>query len=249
MRRWTSILLGLALGALTQPFPAVAREGKIIAIDPGHGGPEPGAVAGDLVERDVNLGIALDVGELLREEGFGVVFTRSTTEAVNPDYVRAPDRPQQRRDLQMRVEIANAARAQLFLSIHNNGSPNPAERGTEIWYDASRPFSDRNLLLAELALDGIVNRLRAAGYDGHDRGVRDDARFKVFRGRAFPLFVLGPGNTSFRSYEPSGMPGILGESLFLTNAGDAAALRRSATLHAIALGYRDAVVDYFRQVG
>ena len=128
-----------------------------------------------------------------------------------------------------------------------NGSLNPAERGTEIWYDGGRTFADRNLTLAELALHNITQRLRAAGYDGISRGVREDSHFRVFRDRPFPLFVLGPGTTGFRPYQPTAMPGILGETLFLTNPGDAAALRQPAALQAIAAGYRDAVAGYFRQ--
>jgi N-acetylmuramoyl-L-alanine amidase len=220
---------------------------RTIAIDPGHGGPESGAVAGDLVERDLNLSIALVLAQLLRDKGFVVVLTRSTAAAVNPYYVQVPDRAEARRDLETRVDIANLANADLFLSIHNNGSPVPAERGTEVWYDSSRPFSDRNQTLAQLVLDNVVSSVRAAGFDDISRGVRDDREYRVVRGRSFPLYVLGPGASGVRPHAATAMPGVLGENLFLTNVGDAAALHDPKILRAIASGYADAVDAYFSQ--
>jgi len=218
----------------------------IVAIDPGHGGPEPGAVYGDLVERDLNLAIGLDLAQQLTDEGFQVVLTRTSSAAVNPDYVMAPDRPNARKDLQMRVDTANEANADLFLSLHNNSSVNPAERGTEVWYDGSRPFAEQNAALAQLVLDSVVAEVNRAGYTDVSRGTREDSRYRVFGERAFPLFVLGPGTSGFRQYTPTGMPGVLGETLFLSNPGDAHALRQPAVLHAIASGYRQAVQAYFQ---
>jgi N-acetylmuramoyl-L-alanine amidase len=237
----------LKAGAVLPPLQPAAAGPHVVAIDPGHGGPESGATAGDLVERDLNLQIALDLAQQLRESGYGVVLTRTTAAAVNPEYIEAPNRPQYRRDLQDRIDIANGSAAEVFISIHNNGAPNAAERGTEIWYDPSRAFADRNQALAQLALDGIVSRVRAAGYDGLRRGLREDSHFRVFRDRAFPLYILGPGTTGFRSYEPTAMPGILGEGLFLTNSSDGAALHQADILHAIASGYADAIGGYFKQ--
>lgn len=237
----------LSTATVLGPTQSVPGTMRTIAVDPGHGGPESGAVAADLIERDLNLRIALDVSQQLRDRGFAVVLTRSTAAAVNPGYLQAPDRAEARRDLQARVDIANQANADLFLSIHNNGSANPAERGTEIWYDPSRPFSDRNRALAQLVLDNVVSTVRSAGYDAASRGVRDDTQYRVFRGRAFPLYVLGPGTSGFRPHAATAMPAILGENLFLTNSEDAAALHDVTLLHAIAGGYAAAVEAYFRQ--
>lgn len=218
---------------------------RTIALDPGHGGPETGsAPSQDLVEKDVNLRIALVLADLLREEGFRVALTRETDRAVSPSYRNSGLRSQVVQDLQARVDVANGADAELFLSIHNNGSGDPSARGTEVWYNAARPFADRNLALAELVLENLLRQLREAGHSVVNRGVKDDASFRIWNGRAFNLYVLGPGP----GYRPATeMPGALGESLFLTNPADAAALRRPAIVQAIARGYRDAVLRYLEK--
>lgn len=236
------------LGVVREPVgaPRLAPDGRVrtIALDPGHGGPEVGAVNGSLAEKNVNLEIALLLADLLTADGFRVVLTRDSDRAVHPDYVQSGVRAQLTLDLQARVDIANAAQADLFLSIHNNGSGDPGQRGTEVWYNAQRPFADRNRTLAELVLDGLLHHLAAIGHPTFNRGIKDDTYFRIFRGRAYNIYVLGPGDGP-RPHVPTAMPGVLGESLFLTNPTDAAALRRPETLAAIARGYRAAVLAYF----
>jgi N-acetylmuramoyl-L-alanine amidase len=151
--------------------------------------------------------------------------------------------PGVRADLQARVDVANAAGADLFISIHNNGGP-ASEAGAEVWYSQQRPFGDRNRALAESTLAGIVGRLRGMGYPAVSRGIKDDASFRIFRGQVYNIYVLGPGEGP-RSHVPTGMPGVLGESLFLSNPADSAVLRRADGVDAIARGYRDGVRAYF----
>lgn len=218
---------------------------RVIALDPGHGGPESGAAAYGLVEKDVNLDIALKLADLLRAEGYEVVLTRDTDRATSPLYTGGGYAGGLRYDVQARVDIANAAGADLFISIHNNGG-DPGQSGTEVWYNVGRPFSDRNVALAELVQANLIERIRALGYTAVDRGIKDDTNFRIFRGRPYNLYVLGPG-TGARPHEPTQMPGVLGESLFISHAGDAAMLAQESTIDAIAAGYRDAVAAYFER--
>jgi len=219
---------------------------RVVALDPGHGGPESGASAEGLVEKDINLEIALKLADLLREQGYEVVLTRDTDRAVSPEYKGGSYASGLGNDLQARVDIANGASADVFLSIHNNGSADSSQAGTEVWYNKQRSFADRNLALAKLVLEGLLKRIRALGYPAIDRGIKDDSNFRVFRGRAYNIFVLGSGEGP-RAHSPTQMPGVLGESLFVSNPGDAAMLRQERTLDAIAAGYRDAIVSFFEQ--
>lgn len=247
---------GGSLGQFVQPpapaAPAAATskgaaaKAKVIALDPGHGGAEPGASAAGLAEKDLNLKIGLKLAALLRDEGYDVVMTRDTDRSVSPQYRGAGYSGGLGADLQARVDIANAAGADLFLSIHNNGSNDTSQAGTEVWYSKQRTFGDRNLALATLLQANIVARIRQLGYPVFDRGIKDDSTFRIFRGRAYNIYVLGPGEGP-RAHVPSLMPGALGESLIVSNPGDAAMLRKDSTLDAIATGYRDAVIQYFRQ--
>lgn len=221
----------------------------IIAIDPGHGGDETGAVSVDaagrvLVERDVNLAIAVHLADMLREDGYGVVLTREDAGRAN-----APDSGLQGRalltaDLNARLEKVNRAGADLFLSIHNNGSPSAGESGSEVWYCPEREFADRNLTLARLLQTAFLDRLLEVGYRSRDRGVKEDTNFRIYQGRPYCLFVLGPPREP-RKPQATEMPGVLGESLFVSNPTEAGLLRRDDVLLAIARAYHDAVRGYF----
>ncbi len=220
--------------------------GRIVAVDPGHGGPEIGAVSpeGDLLEKNVNLKIALKLAALLRSDGDAVTLTRDADRPVKPDYTNPGKPGATEADLQARIDAANAAGAQLFVSIHNNGGPR-SESGTEVWYNRGRPFSDRNATMARLLQDSLLREIRALGYPTRDRGVKDDSRFRVTRWGSYNIMVLGP-STRLQPHAPTQMPGVLGESLFVSNPGDSGMLRQEATLDAIARAYRNAVRAYFQ---
>jgi N-acetylmuramoyl-L-alanine amidase len=174
------------------------------------------------------------------------VLTREADQAVSSSYTGGGYAGGVGRDLQARVDIANAANADVFISIHNNGSGDPGQSGTEVWYSKDRSFSDRNLSLARLVQRELLRHVRALGYQSFDRGVKDDSNFRLFQGRVFNIYVLGPG-TGARPHVPTQMPGVLGESLFLSNPGDASMLRQERTWDAIAEGYFEAIVVYFEQ--
>ncbi len=104
---------------IVQTFPAqsgrppVSVEGPVdplaftVVLDAGHGGSATGALYEDVMEKDITLPITLRVGELLREKGYNVVFTRNKDEYM---------------DLYTRCDIANAVRGDIFVSIHANAS-------------------------------------------------------------------------------------------------------------------------------
>lgn len=223
----------LASGGASSPAQPDAPRDILIFVDPGHGGYDPGAVhtdaAGhiDLTEAEANLAIALRLADLLRDDGFEVVMARTIDSFAIPDASTPVE-------LQHRVDMANAAGADLYVSIHNNGSENPAQQGTEVYYCADRAFSAENRRLATLVQEGLLRNLRAAGYDTVDRGVKNDASIGH-------IAVLAPYNLA----RPSAMPGVLGESLFVSNDADAAALRQDHIRDAIARGYFEGIRAYF----
>ncbi len=223
---------------------------KVIVIDPGHGGPDVGAAHGSFAEKNANLMIALQLKELLEADGFQVLVTREAD--VRPYYFPAEvahtPRQETRADLQSRLDLANAVNADLFICIHNNGSSDRAQAGAEIWYAPDRPFGDSNWLLAQSVLQGILGELRKAGYAAPDRGLKNGSEFRVFNGRVFPLFVLGNSRVENQPMRPTMMPGILGESLFLSNDYEANLLMQQGIREAIAQGYFRGIKSYFAQV-
>lgn len=124
----------------------------VVVIDPGHGGIDPGAEAGDLQEADVILGFARELADLLRRSGMTVVLTREEDVFV---------------PLETRISVARAARADVFLSLHADALAEGEATGATVF------------LLAEEASDGASARLaewhdRADLLAGVDLSAQDD---------------------------------------------------------------------------
>lgn len=244
------ILVGPWAGSPTAaPAPASHQGRPVIAIDPGHGGPEPGAVYRrpdgrvELIEKEVNLAIARFLADELRALGYEPVLTRTSDSAVNvPPLDRNGDgRIDGDDDLQARVDIANDAGASLLISVHNNGSPDARTRGTSTWYCSAHPLGEESRLLAELVQEELVAGLRAAGYEEViDRGANDDPPLRKPHGH---LFLVGPQTP--RVARASAMPGIVGESLYVTSDVESRLLATEPVQRAIAAAYARAVQRYF----
>lgn len=205
-----------------------------------------------MAEKNVNLSIARRLRAYLEADGYQVVMVRDCDCRATPPPGYEPvdtSRPT-RWDLQARIDLANLAGADVFISIHNNGSPNPGDSGTEVWWDGRRPFADYNGALATDVLDSLVAAIRGAGYPTINRGLKEDSNFRVFQGRSFPIFVLGPPRSSptAPTSRAGAMPAVLGETLFLSNGAEAVQLTRDAMLDAIARGYREGLRRYFARI-
>lgn len=252
--KWLGALGLYALWPARSSRAAPATPRRVIYLNPGHGGADQGAVHKDavgkvdLTEAEANLGIALKLAALLREKGYTVILSREGDEDApdEPRDINGDGRLNYRDGLQRVIDEANEQKADLLISIHNNGAPTRDARGTEIYYCASRPFADQNRRLARLALTHILEELKKAGYEPLNRGIKDDR--VLYRGRGH-LFLLGPAGTSTwrRQVHPreTKMPGILGETLFVTNDVEAALLKRDDIRAAIARGYAAAVDAFF----
>ncbi len=239
-----------------------AKERKLAVLDPGHGGAEVGSARNGVVEKESNLEMALRVENLLLAAGVDVVLTRRADARVAEPvagYTAA------RVDIQARIDLANTVGADVFVSIHSNGSEDAGQRGVEVWFDSTRPFAARSLVLARLLLDHVLGELRAYGYAATNRGLYDGSCFRLRQGRCFTLFVLGePRQTSREEVERRGgdpdalgfgdaaftvsrgttMPGALVELLLITNPADAAVLRSDAGRQAMARGVANAVLEF-----
>ncbi|MDW7670704.1 MAG: N-acetylmuramoyl-L-alanine amidase [Bacillota bacterium] len=127
---------------------------KLIVIDPGHGGSDPGAISPSLKmnEKEVNLEVALEARRLLEAAGFRVYMTRSDDSYVS---------------LQDRAAVANQLRADLFISIHANAAPRSDLKGVEtLYYPSEKNSFDfrENKFLAEIFQDEMVRVLGAASH-------------------------------------------------------------------------------------
>jgi N-acetylmuramoyl-L-alanine amidase len=98
-----------------------------VCLDPGHGGSDPGAIAGSLSERNLNLDIAQRVGILLGTTAYNVTLTRNDNNTTLGNSARAA--------------ICNAANAQLVLSIHLNASTDTTV--DYVWFFYGKPQKDK----------------------------------------------------------------------------------------------------------
>ena len=129
-----------------------------IAIDAGHGGTDPGAIGvNGLIEKELNLNVALKVEKLLKQEGITVVMTR-----------RGDSRP----SLSQRVNIAVNGKADAFVSIHGN-SFNTKGYGTETWISTASTRADDSRKLATYIQERLYKALGTK-----NRGVKPDRKPK-----------------------------------------------------------------------
>lgn len=116
--------------------------GVSIILDPGHGGKDDGARAGNVKEQEINLKIAKKLETLLKNNGASVTLTR--TGAYDLASANATNR--KREDMKKRMEIINADKTDLFLSIHLNAYPNTSVKGAQAFYEkdneVSKVFAD-----------------------------------------------------------------------------------------------------------
>lgn len=164
LRVCTLILLcALAFGmhtaqetAAPAPSEALSLAGLTVALDPGHGGYDGGARAHDsgVWEKDLTLQIALEVEKELVSCGAQVVLTRREDVCLSDGDTATKAR--KRADLQRRLDIAQEAGADVFLSIHLNEYRSRAESGPQVFYQQGGEAGKRlsaclqSALIAEL---------------------------------------------------------------------------------------------------
>lgn len=119
---------------------------KVIVIDAGHGGIDPGANRPNIMEKDINLAVALQLKERLNQYGARVVLSRQTDVELSTECDNEKVRGRYHRDLAARVEMAEESDADLFISIHANAVTNARQHGAEVFYnkksDGSKALAD-----------------------------------------------------------------------------------------------------------
>lgn len=211
-------------------------------------GDESGATSGTLLEKHLTLAVAFAARRVLQGWGYRVYLTRTTDQRVNwPQRDRNGDRKIDHIDeYDARTLFANRRRADVFVSIHFDGSTDPSLHGTHGYYSPGRPFWRASRRLAGLLTRAVSRSATRAGHPTPDNGIATDVSDVVPQSRAdYPWFlVLGPSRPHWLT--GTAMPGALIESMYLSNPSDAAALRRPAIIAAVGRGYAEGIRAYFR---
>lgn len=215
---------------------------KVVVIDAGHGGHDPGARGSKGWEKDVNLAAALALRDRLEKTGrYKVVMTRETDVYV---------------PLDSRVRIAQRASADLFISLHSDSGPDPAVGGASV-YTLSDQASGRAqkfvskddwFMKASLTRGGVSDIL----FDLTQRDTRN-------RSAAFAQMLVAEiephTNLLRRSHRDAGfmvllapnVPAVLLEMGFVTNAADESLLRDPRRRDRLMDAVGDSIDGYFAE--
>lgn len=149
-----------------------------ILIDPGHGGQDPGAVAGDVREADINLAIAGYLMCGLVAVGYQASMTRHADTTVS---------------LSQRVAAERKGKWDLFVSIHANAATHPHARGMEVWTSPGRTRSD---CAATEIFDALADRFSGTvpmRRDDTDGDPDREARYYVLTRTRCPAVLVEVG--------------------------------------------------------
>jgi N-acetylmuramoyl-L-alanine amidase/type II secretory pathway predicted ATPase ExeA len=205
-----------------------------IAIDPGHGGYDTGAMGPHgLMEKNLCLDVALRLGRLIQENvaGAEVIYTRTTDKYVS---------------LEDRTAVANRAHADLFISIHANSSDSPAARGVETYYlsllasPESMRLATRENALAESSLHDLPELIRKITRNAKIAESKLLAQ-DIQNALAARLELVSRGETNrgvkrapFIVLTGADMPAVLSEISFISNANDESLLLESSQRQRVA---------------
>ncbi|MDI6907683.1 MAG: N-acetylmuramoyl-L-alanine amidase [Thermoanaerobacterales bacterium] len=187
-----------------------ALQDRTVVLDAGHGGSDPGAIgATGLKEKDVTLAIVLETARLLEQRGVNVVLTRDDDRFV---------------DLYERAAIANAAAADLFVSVHCNSHTTSSPVGTETYYCAQPDNAAAAGQAEERArLAQLIHKHLLAELQRPDRGVKT-AGFAVIRA--------------------TDIPSVLAEAAFISNPEEESLLARDDFRRKAAGAVVDAILEF-----
>lgn len=104
--------------------------GKVIYIDPGHGGKDPGAISGGINESIINLEIGFKLQEILEKNGAIVYMTRYGDYDLSSNNALL----RKRSDLSRRANIINESKADIYISIHLNADISSTWKGAQVFY-------------------------------------------------------------------------------------------------------------------
>jgi len=247
------LLLVIVISLLINPLYARDKAPKgleTVVIDAGHGGKDPGAVVGKAREKDIVLGIAIRLGNFIKDKlpDVRVIYTRSNDVFV---------------PLFERSVIANKNNADLFISIHANYCASPAVKGTETYVLGLHRTED-NLNVAKKENSVILlEKDYSTRYEGFDPNLSESyIMFELIQNTHIDQSVAFAGilQNSFRQHaqrasrdvrqagflvlRETAMPGVLIETGYLSNQSEANYLMTNEGRETLALSIFNSFKEY-----
>lgn len=190
--------------------------GKIIYLDPGHGGVDPGAGDDDPFEKEIALNVSLKLRDYLQQQGALVIMTRETDVDLADKGLKGYSK-RKVQDLKRRLNLINESEADFFATIHLNAIPSSKWRGAQTFYSTNYKENKR---AAKLIQDELRRNL-----ENTDRDAKS----------ANSIYLLKHTNK----------PGVLVEIGFLSNPGEAANLKQEPYQEKVAASIYEGMLRYF----
>lgn len=208
----------------------------VIAIDPGHGGTDPGSEGSGLWEYEMTWQVANELVNLLEQDGrYAPVLTITEEESQNNDMPRVEPAE--------RTQRANDAGAVLLFSIHGNSDPSGTASGFECYaIPPGQQYHDESVALARLTAQKITQT-------GQPLRGQDGVRYIYFDTYDNRMVYESSDETprnepTFRLLVDADCPAVLVEQCFLTNPQDAARLATPSGAKQAAKAYYEAICEW-----
>ena len=208
----------------------------VIAIDPGHGGTDPGSEGSGLWEYETTWQVANELVNLLEQDGrYAPVLTITEEESQNSDMPRVEPAE--------RAQRANDAGAVLLFSIHGNSDPSGTASGFECYaIPPGQQYHDESVALARLTAQKITQT-------GQPLRGQDGVRYIYFDTYDNRMVYESSDETphnepTFRLLADADCPAVLVEQCFLTNPQDAARLATPSGAKQAAKAYYEAICEW-----
>lgn len=193
----------------------------VIVIDAGHGGEDGGAVANNVVEKNINLSISNKLRDIFISSGFNVKMTRSSDKMINDSGDTLRDRKVS--DMKNRLKLFNKSENNIVISIHQNKFTQEEYKGSQVFYSTNNKESEKLALSIKTSIKTLIQPDNERETKPADRNI----------------YLLYNSKT----------PSVIVECGFISNLEEARLLKDSAYQNKIAFAIYSGFLDYYNKRG
>ena len=193
----------------------------VIVIDAGHGGEDGGAVANNVVEKNINLSISNKLRDIFISSGFNVKMTRSSDKMINDSGDTLRERKVS--DMKNRLKLFNESENNIVISIHQNKFTQEEYKGSQVFYSTNNKESEKLALSIKTSIKTLIQ-------PDNEREIKPADR---------NIYILYNSKT----------PSVIVECGFISNIEEARLLKDSAYQNKIAFAIYSGFLDYYNKRG
>lgn len=193
----------------------------VIVIDAGHGGEDGGAVANNVVEKNINLSISNKLRDIFISSGFNVKMTRSSDKMINDSGDTLRDRKVS--DMKNRLKLFNESENNIVISIHQNKFTQEEYKGSQVFYSTNNKESEKLALSIKTSIKTLIQPDNVRETKPADRNI----------------YLLYNSKT----------PSVIVECGFISNFEEALLLKDNAYQNKIVFAIYSGFLDYYNKRG